>query len=225
MPKRFMFFIAMIGLCAIPAAADRLLAVNEDPLGPDNALVIEDIAVEKVAYHAASSAAPELWLTFDVSAGDTLVLTLAVPDIPRLSGLRPSVALLAPSGDPNINVPFDLPEGYGGAVLPSDAVTDPQSVREPLTGTNDLQLLAFTLDIPATGKYYLVGFLPLGGAGKFSISVGDKAAFTFNDLFTLSDTISKVRDFHEVGPFGGIFAWFVNFIFILASGISLLFVL
>jgi hypothetical protein len=210
---------------ALPASAHRLLVVNDAPLGPDNALVVEDIAVSQVAYHTASPQAPELWLTFDAEEGEALYLQLGVPQIDRLTALRPSIALLAPGGDPNVDVPFDLPEGYGGVVLSTAAVTSPPVFDEPFTGTSSWTLLEFDLDLPASGQYYLVAYLPGGGDGKFWMAVGTTEEFGIGDIFSLGDTIAQVRAFHEVGPFGGILAWIVTVLFTIASGFATLFAL
>lgn len=202
-------FLAILGLALSlsgTASAHRLLVVNEAPLSPETALVVEDVDVSQVAYHVASAEAPELWLTFQASAGQKIYLETGVPFIDRLTGSRPVTVLVGP-GLPQVEVPFPLPAGSGAIIYETAAETDPEVFDEPFTGTQSWKFGPWEPVLPETGTYYVVTYLPDGADGKFWTAVGRAEVFGLEDLFTLPQIVTGVRSFHEVFPWGGLLGW------------------
>jgi hypothetical protein len=104
-----------------------------------------------------------------------------------------------------VDVPFAVPEGYGGWVFLSDD-TAPTEFHEPFTGTNSWILLEENLVLPTAGKYYVVAFDPAGSPGKLWVAVGESEAFGLSDIISLPATIKEVRKFHEIST-GGFGFW------------------
>jgi hypothetical protein len=188
------------------AWAHQLLQVNNQPLNAANAIEIDDPAVSQVAYHVASDAAPELWLRFQGTAGQTVHIETGVPLIERLRPLRPLTLLIGP-GLPDGVWPVELPEGMGALTLTAANPEAPEAIDEPFTGTRSWQIGSWDPVLPQTGQYYVVTFLPLGGEGKFWTAVGTAEAFGISDILNLPGTIVEVRRFHEVFPWGGLLGW------------------
>jgi hypothetical protein len=196
----------LLAVSAWPAAAHRLLEITDTPMGPDNALVVDDIAVSQVGYHTAGPAAPTHWMTFQAEAGAMLHFETGVPYIARYSDLRPSVALVGP-GLPQASLPFAIPEGLGAVIYSSDAIEAPVVFDEQFTGTQSWTYGPYMRVLPETGRYYLVTYLPDLGAGKFWTAVGKAERFGVSDILTLPQTIVGVRTYHEIFPLGGLLFW------------------
>lgn len=202
----FRMAVVVLAVSAWPAAAHRLLQITDTPLGPGNALEVDDIAVSQVGYHVASPAAPTHWMTFEAEAGAILHFETGVPYIPRFSDLRPSVALVGP-GLPEASLPFAIPEGLGAVVYSNADVEDPVVFDEQFTGTQSWTYGPYMRVLPETGRYYLVTYLPDLGAGKFWTAVGKAERFGVSDILTLPQTIVGVRTYHEIFPLGGLLFW------------------
>lgn len=76
----------------------------------DNAVFIDDPEVSHVVYHEVTPAAPQLWITFDLEAGQEAFVQLGIPVLDRLADFRPAFALLGP-GLSEVDLPFEIPEG------------------------------------------------------------------------------------------------------------------
>jgi hypothetical protein len=166
--------------------------------GPDQALRIADVDLSQVVYHEATDEAPYLWLTFEGQAGQKVDLQIGLPVIDRLKDLRPAVALIGP-GLPEVDVPFEVPEGMGGEIVRTDDVEKPRFFYERFTGTNSWILRETAVTVPQNGQYFLVGYLPSGETDKFWVAVGTREDWGVSDLGKLPGWTKKVRRFHEVG--------------------------
>lgn len=197
---------AALGLLSAEASAHRLLSITDTPLGPDNALVIDDVTVSQVGYHTASDEAPQLWMKFQGTAGQQIYFETGVPFIERLSGLRPLTLLVGP-GLPEVDAPIALPPGAGAILYDTSNVAAPEVFDEEFTGTQSWVFGPWEPVLPETGTYYLVTLLPEGGDGKFWTAAGRAEVFGLNDILTLPQTIIGVRQFHEIFPWGGILGW------------------
>ena len=210
--------------CLMTAAcawAHKPAVIDGGPTTAETAHPVEDITVSQVGYHEATATQPEMWFTFHAEAGQTLYLQAGVPRIERYADLRPIVAVLGP-GLPAIDVPFDLPEGYGGWVFSNEGV-EPVEFDEEFTGTLSWQFPEVEQTLPATAQYYMVGYLPNGQEGKFWMALGRAEVFGLSDILTLPIVLFQVRSFHEIGPFGGILFWaYLLLIALIAGGASIL---
>lgn len=180
------------------------MALGHDPTisdgtanGPETALHFDDIQVSRVVYHEATEEAQQLWLTFDIDEPQSLVVTLGIPLIDRLAAFRPAVAVLGP-GLPDIEVPFEIPQGLGGQLFETDTVRDPEEFHEPFSGTTSWILRREHVDLPEAGTYYLVAYVPSGETGKLWLAPGDREAFTLGLIIELGTVLREIRAFHEV---------------------------
>ncbi len=213
--------VLFLTLACADAQAHKPVVINGGPTDYLTAHEVPDPEVSYVGYHERTSEAPELWFTFEAQQGTPLYMQLGVPKIDRFETLRPAMVLLGP-GLPAVDVPFDIPEGYGGLTFFSDE-QEPVIFEEEFTGTTSWQFPSSRLDAPATGRYYLVGYIPSGDSGKFWIALGEKEDFGIGDIITLPRTLVQVRLFHEVFPIGGILGWALVFILLVISGLIALF--
>lgn len=206
--------VSAVILCVISAAAlfcsdafaHRYIPNQGDHSTFEDAIAISDVNVSQVGYQEVTPALPRLWFSFAAAEGQELHVELGVPQIERLREYRPALAVLGP-GLPAIDVPFAIPDGYGGWLFPTDAIAEPEAFHEPFTGTDSWLFPAKDLVLPTAGAYYVVAFVPSEQPGKLWMAVGTAEQFTFKDIFSLLDVIYRVRTFHEVFPFGGILFW------------------
>ena len=210
--------IAISGL----AYAHKPFVINGGATDVDTAYEIEDIAISQVGYHKSNPSKPELWCTFEAEAGEILYAQLGLPKIKEFKEERPAMVLLGP-GLPAIDVPFDVPDGYGGYLFTSEGET-PVLYDEEFTGTFSWQFPEIEQSIPVTGRYYLVGYNPSGENCKFWMALGRAEVFGIEDILTLPNVLFKVRAFHEVGPVGGILFWgYAGFLLIVVGALIGLF--
>ena len=159
-------------------------------------IVIGDVSVSEVVYHEVTAESSPLWAAFSAEAGQSLYAQIAVPVIEGLEDYRPTLVLLGP-GLPEVELPFDVPEGLGGLVFGTADAT-PRFFDEHFTGTQSWILLEEDAEAPAAGQYYLVAFHPEGAPGKLWVSWGTAEVFGLPDLLTYPETVAIVREFHEV---------------------------
>lgn len=218
----YLMIVFLFMLTSIDAWAHKPVVIDGGATTYETAHKVQDPEVSYVGYHERTSEAPELWFTFEAEAGTPIYMQAGVPEIERYESLRPAMVLLGPDL-PEVEVSFEIPEGYGGIVYSSEG-QEPVNFDEEFTGTKSWQFEAVELDAPVKGRYYLVGYIPSGDDGKFWIALGKKEVFGFSDIFTLPRVLIKVRRFHEVFPLGGLLSWVLLFILMAILGlISLLF--
>jgi MYXO-CTERM domain-containing protein len=163
---------------------------------PETAFEIEDVDKSIVLYDAVECGAEQLWMRFDASQSENLFLQLGVPEIERLRDYRPSIAVLA-EGLPAVDVPFDLPAGYGGVVFSTEGQPADSMFFEPFTGTSSWVHVEEWLALPDQGIGYIVAWTPSGMTGKQWVAVGTVEDFSGGIPVPLED----VQAFHEIGDF------------------------
>ncbi len=209
--------IFLLAIGCLDAYAHRPVVINGGPTNFETAHLVSDPGISYVGYHEGTPEAPELWFSFEVEEGTSLFMQPGVPEITRYRSLRPSLVLLGP-GLPSVDVPFDIPAGYGGQIFSSEG-EEPVVFEEEFTGTSSWQFPSTRLQVPESGRYYLVGFVPSGENGKFWVALGEKEAFGIQDIVTLPRTLIQVRQFHEVFPIGGILGWVLLLMIALLVGL------
>ncbi len=180
---------------ALAAAAHKPVSIGEVYPTFDRALWLEDIDVSLVAYSELTDTDRALWLAFDADAGTRLDLSLGVPVIDRLTGYRPSLAVVGP-GLPLIELPFEAPLDVGGVAFETVG-TEPRFFHEPFTGTDSWILLEEAVNLPETGTYYVVAWPPGDTVGKLWVAIGLREQFGVSDVLSLPTIVRDVRAFHE----------------------------
>ncbi len=203
--------VAAAGTCW----AHKPVVVDGGPTTATTAYNIAEPSISQVAYHERTAEKPELWFTFHLEASTKLFIQEGIPKIARYAALRPAMALLGP-GLPAVEVPFAVPQGYGGIVFATEDET-PEEFYEQFTGTDSWLFAAHEPVVAQTGQYFLVGYIPSGQDGKFWMTIGRKEQFGFKDILTLPKVLFEVRAFHETSPFGGILFWAMAVILLLIA--------
>ena len=157
---------------------------------------MKDIDVSQVVYSPLSAADPQLWLTFEATAGTTLDVSLGLPVLDRLADYRPNLALLGP-GLPPIELPIELPPNVGGVVFESET-RHPRTFHEHVTGTESWILIEDSVTLSETGTYYVVAYPSGDQVDKLWVAIGTREAFGLRDLLSFPTIIRDVRAFHEV---------------------------
>ena len=191
--------IAVSLLLNSPAEAHQGTISDGTAIDAEHAIEFVDPQISRVVYHEVTAAAPQLWITFEIDSPQSLRIQLGVPYIDNLVDFRPVLALLGPEL-PEVELPFDIPEHLGAQLYTADDQSDPEVFFEPFTGTSSWMLIETDVQLPAAGKYYLVAYVPSEETGKLWVATGVKEVFSAEDIANLSDTITDVRAFHEVGP-------------------------
>ena len=182
---------------SVPAFAHKPASIGGVFSTAGQALQMTQIDVSQVVYSPLSEDHPQLWLTFEATAGATLDLSLGLPVLDRLTDYRPTLAVLGP-GLPAVDLPFDAPRGAGGVVFDSAARREPRFFHEHVTGTQSWILIEETVTLPETGTYYVVAFPSGGQIDKLWVAIGKREQFGLRDLFSFPAIIRDVRAFHEV---------------------------
>lgn len=166
---------------------------------PETAISLDDIQLSRVVYHEVTDDAQQLWLTFDIDKPQSLFITLGLPRIDRLKTFRPAFAVLGP-GLPDVDLPFEHPQGAGGLLFLTDDVSNPVVFNEPFSGTTSWILREVDIDLPQAGTYYIMVYVPSSERGKLWIAPGQREEFTLSDILELGGVLGQVRAFHEEAP-------------------------
>jgi hypothetical protein len=195
--RLFPRLLPLLLLICVPAWGHRLVQNDGTHDSVSTALEIEDPGLSQLVLQELSAESSQLWLSFQVKAGEDLYFQLGLPDISDNRAYRPALALLGPGLPAATGLPFDVPEGYGALVFDS-ADAAPQEFHEPFTGTDSLTLLEETETAEMDAVYYLVLYDPEGAPGKAWVAIGKREAFGVEDLVGFSETVNTVRSFHGV---------------------------
>jgi hypothetical protein len=188
--------------CVVTIFASSSVALAHKPTfgdqgydSPEAAYVVDDPSVSIVFYRSVTCKQPQLWMTFEASAGFSLFVQLLVPRIERLLEYRPAVAVVGP-GLPAVDPGIRLPAGSGAIVFRTEGV-QPRPFDESFTMTQDLILVEQTITLPASGRYYIVAWDPAGRTGKLDLAVGTVEQFGIADIAMAADWTRLTRTFHE----------------------------
>jgi hypothetical protein len=191
--------LAWVGAWSICGTAGAHLPIFSDGSAVDaeHAIPIGEVQVSRVAYHEVTPEAAQVWIAFQINRPQDLKLRLGVPFIDRLADYRPTMVILGP-GLPGVTLPFEIPAGLGGIVYDTSDVVDPERFDEPFTGTTSWILQDAEVRLETLGRYYLMAYVPSGEDGKLWVALGEKEAFSLQDIVSLPDVITRVRVFHEI---------------------------
>ncbi len=191
--------LLLLGLL-LPAQAHKPAFSGEYDT-PDVAWQVQDPEISIVLYQEITCELPQVWLTLDGEAGFPLYIQLGVPVIERLQDYRPSIALVAPGlPSPDMDLPFDLPDGTGIMVFDTETVEEPGAFYEPFTQTDSWVLVEETVTLPETGQAWLVAWDPGRQTGKLWVATGTVEDFSDVETSEFIEWSALVKEFHEVDP-------------------------
>jgi hypothetical protein len=148
--------IGFLALNSNAAAAHKTVMLDENDNSPERGPELVDGTVSFAAYGSIAKPGELRGLTFDLKAGDRIVVDLLIPNLePELSSPLPSITVLDPDGNPT-----DPPVAMG------------ETFNESFSGTSYRYLAKLRSTATKAGKYGVV----VGSAttGRFVIGVGDR---------------------------------------------------
>lgn len=184
-----------INLLIMTAVAFAHRPTFGDHTSIDEAYLVDDPSISMVLYHELTCDAEQLWLHFDAEAGTNLFLQLGVPELERLEGYQPAVALIAPGLPKLPPLPFDVPAGYGGYLFNSD--DQPTAFYEPFTQTSSWIWVEESIPLVESGDAWVVGYHPGDQTGKLWVALGTIEDFSDVGVDDWDDWSQAVADFHE----------------------------
>lgn len=167
---------------------------------PESPFWVADPEVSIVLYHEVTCETPQVWMQLWLDPALPLYVQLGVPVIDRLSDYRPSMAILGP-GLPDVDVPFEIPDGLGGILIETDTVESPDDFYEPFSQTESWILHEETLTLPEAGLGYIVAWDPTDTTGKLWVAVGTREDFTSDDFDNMADWLDQTQAYHESGEY------------------------
>jgi len=194
-PGQILVLAAPLVLTSV-ALAHRPTFSDGSATDANSAREIKEVDVSQVVYHDLARGAKQLWLTLQGEKDYALFVQIGVPVLDRLKDYRPSVVLVGP-GLPQVELPFDVPEGQGGRIIKTDDVTEPRLFHEHFTDTRSWILKELDIPLPASGRYYLVAYHPTDLPGKVWVAVGKVEKFGLGDLLKFREWTIQARRFHE----------------------------
>ncbi|MCX5887293.1 MAG: hypothetical protein NT096_15505, partial [Proteobacteria bacterium] len=197
--RRSLIVSLMVFLLLLSFSAWAHRPLWDEGVGQDaaHAIAIKDANISQVAYHEITSQSPRVWLTFEAQEGQEVYLELGVPVIDRLKNFRPALTVLGPAL-PTVQLPFEIPAGLGGQIFDTETVKEPRVYHEPFTGTDSWVWREVRFKVPATGKYFVVAYVPSGETGKVWVALGEQESFGLLDIFRFPGWRSRTRQFHEI---------------------------
>lgn len=193
------FLLAIVYSVAVTALVFAHRPIFSDKKADDagTAIHIEEPDISQVVYRELSAMKPTLWLEMNLGENFELYVQIGLPLLQRLEVFRPAVAVIGP-GLPDLDLPFDIPEGAGGILLRTEDVHEPRVFHEPFTRTDSWILRSRKLHLEEAGTYHVVAFSPQGESGKLWLSVGERESFGAADFLKFSSWTRKIRAFHEL---------------------------
>lgn len=134
---------------------------------------------------------------------------LLVPHRREFADFQPTVALIG-AGLPSIEseVPFAVPQDTGAVTIPWQ---DKEIFFEPFTQTRYYMAQEFRKHLEA-GTWYLAVYHPQGDGGKYTLAVGEREDWAWQDIFAFPGMWFRTRWWYSPG----------QTIAILAIGVGLL---
>ncbi|MCH2311586.1 MAG: hypothetical protein MK362_03775 [SAR202 cluster bacterium] len=183
-------FVSSIAEAHRPAFPDGL---NKSA---NTAFQLDDIDISQAIYQVLDEE-EQVWLSFypEQSSTQVAIIQLGIPVLEETKSFRPKVALISPSLE-KIDLPFEIPAGFGAIVYESEDGNAIREFHEPFTNTKSWILIEDQFEIVENGIHYVVIFSDTNQSGKFWFATGTKEVFDFSARSELNENISKVKSFH-----------------------------
>jgi hypothetical protein len=174
--------LALMLVTARAASAHTPIFVEHDITTPEQAWPVSDYQISWAFYARLAPANAPQYYALEGRAGDRLTANLEVPKIAGLENFRPALAVIGP-GLPAFDAPRGLimPEGYGGMLVNDSGVTPRAQFDEPFSQTSYYRGPQLDMQLPQTGRYYVVVQDETGGTGKYTLAIGTREVFGGGD--------------------------------------------
>jgi hypothetical protein len=163
---------------------------------PYSAFQLDDIDISQAIYQVLGEN-EQVWLKFHptTSSSKTVNIQLGIPVLEETESFRPVVAVVSQDLS-RIDLPFNLPDGFGAIVYEVNNEESIKKFREPYTNTNSWILIEEEFEIIGNEIHYVVIFSKTNQSGKFWFATGTKEVFDFSSS-QLNKSILKVKKFHN----------------------------
>ena len=153
--------------------------------------LIKDPTVSTAMYSTLETPDDVDYYSFNGSIGQSIMLSITIPQIPGQENFTPNMALIGPglpSGDLSKNAAIANPNDYGVLVLPSPANATP--FFEPFSRTSYWTRQEVYVKLPANGSYSVAIWDDRGQVGRYVFVIGDREVLGGDLAFPL-----KMKDY------------------------------
>ena len=180
---RYLFMFLLASIVSAPVLAHDPY-IEEDDWGDfDTPFVIPSDQISYALYGYLDEEDIDVFaISFDKTAS-LLRVELLVPQCgAHYVDFFPDYVILAPGIEDTVNMdlPFDIPEGYGVFFAENDeapATDERETFLEPFGGTTFYEAPRHDLTVPVAGTYYIVLFDADGKTGDYSLATGYEERF------------------------------------------------
>ncbi len=159
-------------------------------LSVDTAYKVPDASISWALYAKLPSKSVE-WYSFELKAGQTLYVSMTVPQISGLEDFAPSFAIIGQGLNASKLEP--MPSGMEAVPVPSNMgalVVPPSAAKLEVHGGHGYWIRQSTsIKAPFAGKYFVAVFHGASKAGKYVLAPGQKEVFV-NEGRALSTEIN-----------------------------------
>lgn len=167
-------------------------------------IFVEDHQISWAAYNQLEQAGDVDYYSFKAEQGEEIYFSMVIPVIDRYQNFRPDVALIGPGLENNyagydknyINSLLKIDPDENIIIVSDDQAT-PDTFFEPFTQTSYWRRQKFSTAAPAAGTYYLAVFSTEQDQGKYTLAIGRKEVWGFNDLIRIPKIWWDTRFFVE----------------------------
>ncbi len=189
----------IISFCFLSSTAEahRPAFPDGSNTSPNSPFQLDDIDISQAIYQILNEN-EQVWLSFDPKSSGTKTanIQLGIPVFKETESFRPTVAIIGKGMD-KIDLPFDIPDGFGATLYESNAKQQIKKFHEPFTNTDSWILIEADFKITEMETHYVVIFSKTNQTGKFWFATGTKEVFDFSAISDLNKNISKVKTFHK----------------------------
>lgn len=200
--------IILIILVSILILKTNVMAhVPLDTSGPatrQEPIFIENHQISWAAYNQIEESGQIDYYSFKANKGEEIYFSMAIPVIDRYKNFKPDVALIGPGfeddytgfDNSSINSRFKL-ESEENIIIVRDDKDNPDIFFEPFTRTSYWRRQELSINAPETGIYYLAVFSADNDQGKYTLAIGKKEVWGFQDLIKMPKIWWDTRIFVE----------------------------
>jgi hypothetical protein len=192
--------MAVVAAITVPSFAHDPSYEGDAEYGdtPATAATIDDIELSLAFYARLEPGGDVDVYTFEGQAGQRFYCQMTLPWLERMADFEPSFALIGPGLDDGENpLPFDLPDGAGILVAPSNGHDQREHFFEFFTRTNYWIDQEVDMPLPADGTYWVAVFADAEQADKYVLAPGYVEAFNVEWIIHFVEIWVETRDFTE----------------------------
>ena len=138
---------------------------------------LADPTVSVALYFTLESATDVDYIAFDGSAGQSILVSMVIPQIDGQETFTPQVAVMGPglSGG-QLPAPITIP-AENGAYLLTPVLGEAPIFFEPFSRTRYYQRQEERITLPADGRYVVAVWSDSGTVGRYTLAIGDQEIF------------------------------------------------